>query len=172
VNRTLLGGSVFNPRVRIQMLIENTKSRAVLNGRHNQEETGRSNDVVNVWRVPGNNGTSFRFCCRLGRLMVYEEPRERHVLTVNIGRLAEVRRRALVAMEKQKASLPVIRELTRGEEVACWGKAAVDPETRFFETLKGGPEKLGGRWKTMSLLAALLESCGKSAPWPDSPHLG
>jgi hypothetical protein len=154
------------------MLIENTKRRAVLNGRHNQRETGHSDEAVNVWRVPGNNGTRFRFCCRLGRLMVYEEPKERHVLTVNIGRLAEVRRRALAAMERQKASLPVIRQLTRGEEVACWGRAAADTETRFFETLKGGPEKLGGRWKAMSSLAAILESCGQSAPWPDSPHLG
>lgn len=154
------------------MLIENTKSRAVLNGRHNQEETGRSNDVVNVWRVPGNNGTSFRFCCRLGLIVVYEEPMERHVLTVNLGRLAEVRRRALAAMEKQKASLPVIRALTRDEEVACWARAAAEPETRFFETLKGGPEKLGGRWKTLSSLAAILEGCGRSVPWPDRPDLG
>jgi hypothetical protein len=153
------------------MPIENTQSRAVLNGRHNQGETGRSDEVVNVWRVPAANGTTLRFCCRLGRLTVYEEPKERHVLTVNIGRLAEVRRRALAAMDRQKASLPVIRQLTRGEEVACWGKAAVDPETRFFETLKGGPEKLGGRWKVMSSLAAIMESVGKSVPWPDSPHL-
>ena len=52
-------------------------------------------------------------------------------------------------MEKSlKASLPFIRELTREEEIACWAKAADNPETRFFETLEGGPGRLGGRWQT------------------------
>lgn len=156
----------------IQMLIENAKSRAVRFGRHNPEDNERSHDAVYVWRVSGDNGTRFRFSCRMGRLSVYEEPAERHVLTVNIGRLAEVRRRAQLVMRSHKASLPVIRELTREEEIACWAKAAADPETRFFETLKGGPERLGGRWQTLRSLAAVLEVQGSQVPWPDRPDLG
>ncbi|MBU3664898.1 MAG: hypothetical protein FGM15_03345 [Chthoniobacterales bacterium] len=154
------------------MLIENAKSRAVRSGRHNHEDNERSHDAVYVWRVSGENGKRFRFSCRMGQLSVYEEPIERHILTVNIGRLAEVRRRALLVMKSQKASLPVIRKLTHEEEIACWAKAAADPEMRFFETLKGGPERLGGRWQTLRSLAAVLEFMGSKAPWPDRPDLG
>ena len=149
------------------MFIENAKSRAVLHGRHNHEDTERSHDAVYVWRVSGNDGTRFRFCCRMGRLSVYEEPAERHILTANVGRLAEVRRRALIAREKLKRALPSIRELTREEEIACWSKAVADPETRFFETLKGGPERLGGRGQTQRALAAVIEALGHKVPWPD-----
>ena len=148
------------------MLIENlVGSWAVPSERQNKPE--RSDDAVSVWRVSGNNGMRFRFCCRMGRLSVYEEPVERHVLTVNVGRLAEVRRRALIARDKLKRALPSIRELTREEEIACWSKAVADPETRFFETLKGGPERLGGRGQTLRALAAVIEALGHKVPWPD-----
>lgn len=150
------------------MLIENTTSRAVQYGRHNQEVADRSHDAVYVWRVSGNNGTRFRFSCRLGRLSVYEEPAERHVLTVNVGRIAEIRRRALISTEKLKRSLPVIRELTREEEIACWAAVARDPEMRFFETLNGGPERFGGRWQTLRALAIVLEVAGRKAPWAEA----
>ncbi len=152
----------------VQMLIENPPSRAVQFGRHNQENADRSHDAVHVWRVPGNNGTRFRFSCRLGQLSVYEEPAERHVLTVNVGRAVEIRRRALIRMEKLKRGLPSIRELTREEEIACWTAAARDPEMRFFETLNGGPERFGGRWQTLHALSAVLEAAGRKAPWPEA----
>lgn len=152
------------------MLIEIAESRAVRHGRHNPEASERSHDAVFVWRVPGIHGTCFRFSCRLGLLSVYEEPRERHLLTVNVGRLAEIRRRAIQRMETLKHRLTVIRHLTREEELACWGAAARDPETRFFETLKGGPEKLGGRATVLRTLTALIEANGGRVPWADHPE--
>jgi hypothetical protein len=152
------------------MLIEIAISRAVREGRHNPEISDRSHDAVFVWRVSGNHGTSYRFCCRLGLISVYEEPRERHLLTVNVGRLAEIRRRAIQRMEVLKRRLTVIRHLTREEELACWATAARDPETRFFETLKGGPERLGGRAAMLRTLTALIEATGGRVPWPDRPE--
>lgn len=146
------------------MLIENlVGSRAVPMERQNKPE--RSDDAVSVWRVSGNNGTRLRFCCRMGMVTVWEEPGDLLILSVNLGRLAEIRRRAFLCRERYRLSLGVIRELGREEEHACWAAAAADPETRFFETLKGGPERFGGSGRLMHALAALLESLGRPVPW-------
>jgi hypothetical protein len=152
------------------MFIEIAKSRAVREGRHNPQDSDRSHDAVFVWRVPGDHGTRYRFSCRLGLISVYEEPQERHLLTVNVGRLAEVRRRALQRMEALKRRLTMIRHLTREEELGCWSAAARDPETRFFETLKGGPERLGGRASALRTLSVLIEASGGRVPWSDGPE--
>lgn len=151
------------------MLIENPYSRAVPSERHNRSE--RSDDAVQVWRVTGHNETSLRFCCRLGRLSVYEEPSERHILTVNVGRVAEIRRRAVLRVESIKRGLPAIRSLTSEEKLACWSAAVADPETRFFESLTGGPERLGGRGPTLRTLTAILKATGHPVPWPEGAEL-
>ena len=146
------------------MLIENlVGSRAVPSERQNKPE--RSDDAVSVWRVSGNNGARLRFCCRMGTVTVWEEPGDRLVLTANLGRLAEIRRRAFRRRETLRRGLSSIRELSREEELACWTAAAADPETRFFETLKGGPDRFGGRGRLMHTLAAVLESLGRPVPW-------
>lgn len=148
------------------MLIENlVGSRAVPLERHNKPE--RSDDAVSVWRVSGNNGTRLRFCCRMGVVTVWEEPGDRLLLSVNLGRLAEIRRRAFVLRERHRRGLGSIRELSHEEDLACWTTAAADPETRFFETLKGGPERFGGRGRLMDALAALLGSLGHPVPWSE-----
>ena len=149
-----------------QMPINNAHSWAVSSERHQHQEP--SQEAAYVWRVSGKNGCRWRFCCRLGQLSVYEEPSEHHLLTVNIGRLEEVSRRAQLQQKKLKASLPVIRELTGEEQIACWGRAVADPEARFFETLKGGPDRLGGRSQTQRAVAAVLATMGRCAPWPES----
>lgn len=149
------------------MLIENlVGGRAVPMERQNKSE--RSDDAISVWRVSGTNETRLRFCCRMGMVTVWEEPGDRLLLSVNIGRLAEIRRRALIRRERCRRSLAAIRELTHDEELACWAAAAVDPETRFFETLKGGPERVGGRAVLQRSLALLLEARGRKAPWSES----
>lgn len=148
----------------VKMLIENLiGSRAVPMERQNKPE--RSDDVVSVWRVSGSNETRLRFCCRLGMLTVWEEPGDRLLVSVNLGRLAEIRRRAFIRRERYRRSLSSIRELSHEEELACWAAAGADPETRFFETLKGGPERFGGRGRLMQALGALLESHGRPVPW-------
>jgi hypothetical protein len=130
-----------------------------------QSNPERSDDAVSVWRVSGNNGIRLRFCCRMGMVTVWEEPGDRLLLSVNLGRLAEIRRRAFLRRERARRGLATIRELSREEELACWAAAAADPETRFFETLKGGPERFGGRGRLMHALAMLLESRGQPVPW-------
>jgi hypothetical protein len=60
--------------------------------------------------------------------------------------------------------------LSAAEEAACWVRAAADPETRFFATLKGGPEKFGGRRALLEVLASLLAALGREVPWPE--HAG
>ena len=149
------------------MLMKIPNGRAVSLERQNNP--GRSDDAISVWRVPGNYGTRLRFCCRLGIVTVWEEPGERLILSLNIGRLAEIRRRARVLGDRRIRSLATIRKLTRQEELVCWAAAATDPETRFFETLKGGPERLGGRDALMHAMAALLESLGHDVPWSGQP---
>jgi hypothetical protein len=152
------------------MLIENINSWAVPGERQNKPE--RSDDAISVWRVSGTNGTRLRFCCRMGMVTVLEEPGDRLLLSVNIGRLAEIRRRALIRRERCRRCLTAIRELSHEEELACWAAAATDPETRFFETLKGGPERVGGRAVLQRSLALVLEAKGLKTPWPESVALG
>lgn len=153
------------------MLIENLVGDwAVPSERQNTPE--RSDDAISVWRVSGNNGTRLRFCCRMGQLTVWEEPSERRVLSVNLGRLAEVHRRALVLREEARRGLTSLRRLEAEEELACWAQAATDPETRFFETLKGGPERFGGRRALLGVLTSVLRALGRKIPWPEQAEFG
>jgi hypothetical protein len=85
------------------------------------------------------------------------------VLQVNLGRLAEIARRAEHNLSTAKRTLPVIRELTRDEEDRCWNAAADDPEVRLFESLRVTPMVFGGIWPTLKALGRLRAAVAASS---------
>lgn len=102
------------------------------------------------WSVVCPDGAEARISARLGRLTVYlrektpEGSRERCALSVNLGRLAEIARRARRLIAARRTGLATMRPLTASEELECWRVAAMDEEVRLFDTHRATPAWCGG----------------------------
>jgi hypothetical protein len=107
--------------------------------------TGRDEDASLIWEGETTDGHPVRVSVRLGNLAIFLEKGmngnrcEQEVLQVNLGRLAEIARRAEHNLGMAKRRLLAIREVTREEEDCCWNAAASDPEVRLFESLRVTP---------------------------------
>ena len=134
-------------------------------------EFGRNHESVglHIWRLEDETKT-LRVACHLGELSVWQEgSEEMELFRINLGILAEIARRAKIAVRayerSRKKDASELAPLTEAEVLPIWRACASDPELRFSTSLRRSAASLGGWRQCLELAGMFLRMQGRPVPW-------
>jgi hypothetical protein len=137
-------------------------------------EFGRNQEFTNlhIWRLEDKTKT-LRVACHLGELSVWQEgPEERELFRINLGILAEIARRANIAVRayerSRKKDASELAPLTEAEVLPIWRACASDPELRFSASLRRSAASLGGWRRCLEFAGMFLRMQGRPVTWEDA----